>query len=132
MLNRQNTRDFYTLCMDPTNFQSVTLQSRQATNQAQTLNYVLPRARPRPLDKSEVNPLLTAQKMVWQIWQDSLDGATPVPPAPGPCPNPKAADIITDSNGTNWVVKRVENTLCQDGSTGNVWNCETLRSAAAP
>lgn len=130
MLNKQNTADFYTLCMDPGNFMPGTLRSRQAANQATFLDYALPRIRQKPRDKNEVAPMLAVRTETFQIWQDSMDGAVPTSPATLPCPAPKVADSLT-INGQEWNIRRVENTLCQDGGTGNVWNCTALLSGSA-
>lgn len=131
MLNKQNTSTFYSQCMDITNFTPVTLNSRQATNQASFLGYQIPRARQKTFNKSEASPMLAARTETWQIWQDAMDAATPVPPAALPVPAPKVSDQIIDLTGNVWIIKSVENTLCQEDTTGNVWNCTTVLSAAA-
>lgn len=118
MLNKSNTRDFYTLCMDPANFEAVTFKSRQAGDAQNTfVNYAVPRARTRFLDKdAPISDVQTSeQRYAFQIWQDALDAVS--------APDPKVTDVIVDAKGRSYAVVIAENALCTAGTpNGNVWN----------
>ena len=84
-----------------------TLKSRIATDQTTFAEYFLPRAKIRPLTRSEellAGPVLAKGTFVLEVWQESLNNAHAIPPAVLPCPLPKVADIVVDQNGVSWTI----------------------------
>jgi hypothetical protein len=91
----------------------VTLRSRLAGNLQSTFaEYALPRAKRKRLTEEQIaaraGTYLASNWRVWQIWNESIDLATALPPATLPCPLPKVADQIRDSEGVVWTVDDVE------------------------